>query len=120
MKPVVLIKAIDNKEPVYVYFNIFFGMKLFLYILSIEEYKKCILKGIICTNDDKTSRTCVEYARTILQGRFELGEEMISKNGSGSYRYTRDVLKERFILGEESIKDSYYKETYENKFNIKL
>jgi len=53
------------------------------------------------------------YAREIIGGRFELGEDAISEDAEYSYLYARNVIKGRFILGEaEIIKDSEYSYLY--------
>ena len=86
---------------------------LFLYHIPIDEYKKCILKGIVHTDETLTSRACFVYARDVLKGRFELGEESISKDLGNSFMYATRVLKERFILGESVIStDIHYSLIY--------
>ncbi len=57
------------------------------------------------------------YAKNVIKGRFELGEEAISKNAYSSFYYALDVLKplgiDRFELGEEAIsKDAEYSYFY--------
>lgn len=93
---------------------------VYLYHLPITEYRKQILKGNVLTMDSIKSGICYWYARNILKGRFELGEEMISKHAWGCHKYSIDVLKERFLLGEEMIKQSKYCKDYEKHFNIKF
>ena len=52
--------------------------------------------------------TAFYYAETHLRGRFELGEEAISKSPLYSFAYARYVLNGRFELGEEAIKTDAY------------
>ena len=53
------------------------------------------------------------YAVYAIKGRFEEGEEAISKNAETSYRYAVIALKGRFEEGEEAIsKDSIYNRLY--------
>jgi len=49
----------------------------------------------------KSARDSYHYALNVLQGRFEKGEDIISKSTWYSYRYARDVLKGRFEKGED-------------------
>ena len=117
----------------------------FLYNLSLDEYKKCILKGIVSTDINHNAIICYRYAEEslcrfehgevyisksakysmlyasrIIRGKFIQGEYAFSSNGYYSYRYAKDVLKRRFKLGETAIKRSGYKEDYETRFNITL
>ncbi|RLA39032.1 MAG: hypothetical protein DRR06_19805 [Gammaproteobacteria bacterium] len=49
-----------------------------------------------------------------LKGRFEMGEDAISKDAKHSYYYAEDVLKGRFEMGEEVIsKDAKYSYSYD-------
>ena len=53
------------------------------------------------------------YARDVLKGRFEKGEDVISKDAYYSYLYARYVLKSRFKEGEDVIiTDPYYSKLY--------
>jgi len=53
------------------------------------------------------------YAREVVKGRFEKGEEAISKDPYYTYWYAQDVIKGRFEKGEEAIsKDPYYAYLY--------
>ena len=52
----------------------------------------------------KKADTAFYYAESWLCGRFELGEEAISKNSFFSYAYAIYVLNEPFPLGEPAIK----------------
>ncbi len=139
MKLCVLRSKIDA-VPIFEYFDVF------LYHIPVTEYKKCILKGIVYSNEKMVLRAsfayasdilkgrftlCEEiiskdayysywYAITVIKGRFELGEESISKDIGHSFGYAVDVIKERFILAEEMIKQSVYCQDYEHYFNIKL
>ena len=79
----------------------------YLYILPIDEYKKQILKGNVYTDTNLLARVCASYARNILKGRFELGEDYISKDSYFGYSYARHVLKGRFKLCEETISKDY-------------
>ena len=59
------------------------------------------------------------YARSVLKGRFELGEKAIATATYDSYEYSDSVLEGRFELGEYSIFNSslhryYYIHTYKN------
>lgn len=61
------------------------------------------------------------YACDILQSRFELGEQIISKCSVSSYLYAKYALDNRFELGEPTIMmDHYYKGLYEEYFDIDL
>lgn len=93
---------------------------LYLYYLPVEEYKKQILKGNINTQDNENASICCWYAHNIVDNRFELGEEMISKSARYSYVYALHILNERFEIGEEMIKQSEYCRDYENHFSIRL
>jgi hypothetical protein len=49
------------------------------------------------------------YARDVLKGRFEKGEDAIATNEWYSYYYAEDILNGRFEKGEYAIsEDSYY------------
>ena len=139
MKLCVLKSKIESK-PLYEY------EELYLYHIPIDEYKKCILKGIVSTSNRMNADACYMYAALILKGKFELGESIISTDTHFSYLYARDALKgrfelgeaviselgvygfryaidvtkERFLLGERSIELSGYGKEYEEYFNIKL
>lgn len=119
---------------------------LYLYNLSIVDYKKQILKGNMCNDLRGCAYICYYYSTDVIRGKFEQGEESISKDawysylyasnvlggrfvlgestistlGGDSYMYARNVLKERFLVGEEMIKKSKYRKDYENHFNIVL
>ena len=54
----------------------------------------------------KKADTAFYYAESWLCGRFELGEEAISKNSFFSYAYAIYVLNEPFPLGEPAIKNN--------------
>ena len=96
MKLCVLTKKIDEK---YMYTE----KGVYLYYLPIIEYKKQILKGVVCICEFSNARIYYLYSKDILTSRFEIGEEAISMNGLYSYLYANEVLKSRFILGEEVI-----------------
>ena len=113
MKLCVLNKKIDE-EYLYTYYE------EYLYYWSIAEYKKQILKGNISACDNGNARICYHYALNVLEGRFELGEESISKSGNYSSAYALYVLYDRFILGEEAIKQSSHRSVYEKRFGIVL
>lgn len=94
---------------------------LFIYHITDREYKKLILKGIYpITCYYNTARICFVYAITVLEGRFELGEEYISKSDCHSYYYATEITHNRFLLGERTIKKSGYRKEYETYFNITL
>lgn len=135
-----VLKSLIDYEPIYKHEDLFF------YHIPEQEYKKCILKGIVCTGEYIIAMMSYIYARDVIQGRFILGEDAISKHTPYSYWYARivlrgrfelgetvistdgtysnwyaiQVLKERFLLGEESIKNSIHQEEYEKHFNITL
>ncbi len=113
MKLCVLRNKIDEKF-------LYSEFDLFLYYLPINEYKKQILKGNINTQDNENASICCWYAHNIVDNRFELGEEMISKSAMYSYVYALHILNERFEIGEEMIKQSEYCKDYEKHFNIKF
>ena len=55
----------------------------------------------------------VEYASSVVQGRFILGEATISKSTIYSYRYAKYAIGCRFVLGEEAIsKDAVHSYCY--------
>jgi hypothetical protein len=54
----------------------------------------------------KKASTAYYYAESCLCGRFELGEEAISKNSFFSYAYAIYVLNGPFPLGETAIKNN--------------
>ncbi len=92
----------------------------YLYILPEVEYKKCILKGIMSTREGANAAVVYSYIVKMGRIRYELGEELISKCALFSHRYATNILNERFLLGEKTIKQSSYREDYEEYFNIKL
>ena len=98
MKLCVLTKRIQE-EPLYQRDGVF------LYNLSLDEYKKCILKGIVSTDINHNAIICYRYAEESLC-RFEHGEVYISKSAQSSYYYAVNVLEDIFILGEEAISKS--------------
>lgn len=101
MKLCVLTDRLDS-EPLYS------KEGLYLYYITINEYKKYILKGIVERSDIIIRRLYFVYARDILKDRFELGEDIISKNAWYSCNYSISVLKGRFELGESAICTSGY------------
>lgn len=70
MKLCVLRNKIDEKF-------LYSEFDLFLYYLPINEYKKQILKGNVCTDVINNALVCVLYARNVVKGRFVIGEDMI-------------------------------------------
>lgn len=64
----------------------------------------------------RRAATAFYYAETHLRGRFELGEEAISKSPLFSFAYARFVLNGRFELGEEAIKTDAIKHNDYIKF----
>ena len=112
MKLCVLINEIDG--------DILFGNNgAHLYYIPIKEYKKQLLKNNVNLDEDMCAYVCYVYLRKNTQ-HSKLCEEVISKSSYYSMAYTRDILDSRFLLGEENIKNSMYREEYENYFNIKL
>ena len=88
---------------------------LYLYNLSIDEYKKCILKSMISIATDKNTSICYQYASDILKAEFKMGEDIIGKSGTYSFWYAKFIIKSRFELGEESIsRDSTLSFLYAN------
>jgi hypothetical protein len=75
-------------------------------------YANNVLEGRFVLGEDvlsKSAKYAYEYARYALKGRFILGEEAISKRTSYAYYYANNELKGRFELGEEAIsKDAEY------------
>ena len=68
----------------------------------------------------KSSLYSYLYARNVLKGRFELGEAAIALNAAQSFFYAKDVLHSRFPLGEKSIsKEKKISESYQ-KFLLSL
>jgi hypothetical protein len=56
----------------------------------------------------QTASGAYDYARDVIEGRFELGESAIAKDAHWAYEYARDVIKGRFKLGEPAIaKDAH-------------
>lgn len=137
MKLCILNSKIDSK-PLYTYSG------TYLYNVPIVDYKKYVLKGIVSNDDEANAVICKLYTVNILGmrhtpceeyiiksisqtyeyaynfGRFIEGEDIISKNAYTSYMYTRFVTKCRLVDSEGLIKDSVYKDDYEERFNIKL
>jgi hypothetical protein len=65
-----------------------------------KENKRIIeLEDLISADLDYSYR----YAREIIKGRFEKGEDNFSKNSEWSYLYARDVIKGPFEKGEDAI-----------------
>lgn len=62
------------------------------------ENKEIIEKNLIAKSAELSLRYAVRVG-----SRFELGEEIISKNAEKSYQYSRDVIRNRFELGETVI-----------------
>jgi len=83
---------------------------------SAYVYAKLVLKGRFEKGEDVISEHpyySFLYALHILNGRFKKGEKAISKDDYYSYLYARDVLKDRFKKGEDAIsKDAEYSELY--------
>ena len=73
----------------------------------------------------KSAKSSYLYALNILKGRFEKGEDVISKDAYYSYCYARDVLKGRFEKGEDVISKSdeysklYKKNIYDAEKKLK-
>ena len=105
------------------------------YIYISDEYTNNILKLSGCNDIDevdfqtlcvykflepylydytlKSTTNVYYYARYVLGGRFELGEQYIASDAFNSYLYASDVLKGRFELGEPAIaQDSEYSYLY--------
>ena len=118
----------------------------YLYHIPLKEYLKHVLRGNTCLCETTNITMVFMYTESVIRGKFELGEEMISKSSYYSFRYALDVLndrfkdgeemisksyyrsymyavyvlKERFLLGEVVIKKTMYREDYEKHFGIKL
>ncbi len=106
MKLCVLKSKIESK-PLYEY------EELYLYHIPIDEYKKCILKGIVSTSNRMNADACYMYAALILKGKFDIGEEYISKDAMFSGRYACEVLEGKFELGESIIStDTHFSYLY--------
>ena len=81
----------------------------FLYYLSIDEYKKEILKGNVSISDDDGAWLSHLYIQefnseySIQKDIRSQAEAYISKSSIESYFYARDILKGRFELGEPAI-----------------
>lgn len=69
-----------------------------------------------------SDRYAYYYARNVIGGRFELGEEAIATDGYYSYHYAYMVLGGRFELGEAAISNSarfsyfYAKDSIKGRF----
>lgn len=63
-----------------------------------------------------TAHECYVYAKSILEDRFELGEDIIATSARYSYMYAKYILKGRFELGEEVIKTDVKVFELYNKF----
>lgn len=73
-------------------------------------YQQCLL------TISKSAEYSRRVAENILKGRFDLGEEAISKDPVESYWYAKDVIKGRWEIGEQSIsKDPYLSFDYASK-----
>ena len=88
-------------------------------IQKTKETKKDELKNKKALNPKdikkiiKSSKSAYEYACDVLEGRFEQGEEAISRDAQYSYLYACNILKDRFEQGEEVIsKDDYFSYLY--------
>ncbi len=81
---------------------------LYLYYLPIDEYKKHILKGNICTYERGSASICYHYSKDVLCNKFEHGVEYISKDGWYSYMYASEVLNGRFEQGEVMISNDVW------------
>jgi len=67
----------------------------------------------------KDAEIATLFARDILLGAFDEGEEAISKSARWSYVYAANVTGERFKQGEEAIsKDTHYWNLYKKEFNL--
>ena len=90
------------------------------YYEARDSYRKAKALGNRNLKDEKIismyPRWAYNYARDVLKGRFELGEESISKNSELSYYYARDILKGRFTDGENVIKKCTDHSYMYNKF----
>jgi hypothetical protein len=60
------------------------------------------------------------YAAKIIKGRWPEAEPIILKDAEASYWYAVDVMNSVWPEAEDSIAKSYYKEAYENMFNVKI
>ena len=61
----------------------------------------------------KSANYSYYYALIVLKGRFEKGEDIISKHPCYSYFYALDILKGRFEKGEDVISQNvYYSKLY--------
>jgi len=74
------------------------------YYIAREDWNNFMVANKDRIEKDFISKSCdlsFGYAKTA--GRFELGEEAISKDAEKSYLYSRDVLGYRFESGENTI-----------------
>jgi len=72
------------------------------YLLAWESGPSTELEKII----SQDARRSYGYARDIIKGRFQLGENAISQDITRSYYYARNVLGDRFQLAENTISQS--------------
>ena len=73
--------------------------------LSRNSHKKRDVLEQTISQDAEFSN---DYARYVIEGRFELGEEAISQSAIWSYQYAHDVIQGRWELGEAAISTSAY------------
>lgn len=92
------------------------------FVANVKQNKRIRQLQNMNMNDIiENPRLCIEYARIVLKGRFEQGEEAIAQNALYSLIYAKDLLKERFIQGEKVIsEDVRIKESYMKYFNIDM
>jgi len=63
-------------------------------------------------------KTAYLYALNMIQEPFPKGETAIARSAKYSYRYAINIIQKRFIKGEKTIKNSNYKESYKEYFNL--
>jgi hypothetical protein len=67
------------------------------------EYAKTVLKGRFPEGEDSIATDLIcsfDYAQDVLKGRFPQGEDIISTSARASYMYAKHIIKDRFIPGE--------------------
>jgi len=87
------------------------------------EYASNVLKGRFEEGENSISKNIdasYKYAFNVLKGRFELGEKIIGSNPKYAFFYAKEILKgERVPLIEKSILSSEYREDYIEIFQIR-
>lgn len=92
------------------------------FVANVKQNKRIRQLQNMNMNDIIVSpRLSIEYARIVVKGKFEQGEDAIAQIALYSVIYAKDLLNARFIQGEKEIKkDVRVKEVYMKYFNIDM